>query len=188
VGADLYRVAQKRDEVRQTMRNIVGIAILALVLAALVPKLSERGKHPDAMAATSSADEAPTTVSAGPRTVSIPRDFHGSFQVGGAIDGRHVEFVVDTGASLVSIPEHEAARLGYHPGSRDYTMRTQTANGIGRAAPIKLDMVEVGGVMVRNVAAAVIPDDALAVNLLGLSFLSRLHRFEYREGRLVLEE
>jgi len=42
--------------------------------------------------------------------------------------------------------------------------------------------------MVRNVAAVVLPDEALSENLLGLSFLSRLHRFEYRAGRLVLEE
>ena len=41
---------------------------------------------------------------------------------------------------------------------------------------------------VRNVDAVVAPDEALRENLLGLSFLSRLRRFEYREGRLVLEE
>jgi aspartyl protease family protein len=49
-------------------------------------------------------------------------------------------------------------------------------------------MVEVGGVMVRDVDASVSPDEALGENLLGLSFLSRLRRFEFREGRLVLEE
>jgi aspartyl protease family protein len=49
-------------------------------------------------------------------------------------------------------------------------------------------MVEVGGVIVRNVDAVVAPDEALSENLLGLSFLSRLRRFEYREGRLILEE
>jgi aspartyl protease family protein len=42
--------------------------------------------------------------------------------------------------------------------------------------------------MVRNVDAVVSPDEGLRENLLGLSFLSRLRRFEYREGRLVLEE
>jgi aspartyl protease family protein len=57
-----------------------------------------------------------------------------------------------------------------------------------RVAYVKLDMVEVGGVIVRNVDAVVAPDEALRENLLGLSFLSRLRRFEYREGRLVLEE
>ena len=71
---------------------------------------------------------------------------------------------------------------------RDYVGRVQTANGLVRVARVKLDMVEVGGVMVRNVDAVVSPDEGLRENLLGLSFLSRLRRFEYREGRLVLEE
>jgi aspartyl protease family protein len=48
--------------------------------------------------------------------------------------------------------------------------------------------VEMGGVTVRNVAAVVMPDQGLRENLLGMSFLSRLGRFEYRQGRLVLEE
>ena len=49
------------------------------------------------------------------------------------------------------------------------------------AAPIQLDMVEVGDIAVRDVAAMVMPDGALSDNLLGLSFLSRLRHFEYSE-------
>ena len=41
---------------------------------------------------------------------------------------------------------------------------------------------------VRNVAALVSPDEALSENLLGLSFLSRLRRFEYSNGKMVLEQ
>ena len=40
----------------------------------------------------------------------------------------------------------------------------------------------------RDVAALVVPDEALSENLLGLSFLSRLRRFEYSNGKLVLEQ
>jgi aspartyl protease family protein len=57
-----------------------------------------------------------------------------------------------------------------------------------RAAPIQLNMIEVGNLMVRNVAAMVLPDGALSDNLLGLSFLSRLRRFEYADGKMVLEQ
>jgi aspartyl protease family protein len=42
--------------------------------------------------------------------------------------------------------------------------------------------------VVRDVAAMVLPDGALSDNLLGLSFLQRLHRFEYSDGKLVLEQ
>ena len=49
-------------------------------------------------------------------------------------------------------------------------------------------MVEINGITVHNVAALVSLDEALGENLLGLSFLSRLRRFEYSNGRMVLEQ
>jgi aspartyl protease family protein len=81
-----------------------------------------------------------------------------------------------------------AARLGIHPAQRDFTVEVRTANGSVRAAPARLDKVEVGDLIVRDVAAVILPDGALSDNLLGLSFLSRLRRFEYSDGRLVLEQ
>ena len=66
--------------------------------------------------------------------------------------------------------------------------QVKTANGTVLAAPAQLDMVEVGDLVVRDVAALVLPDEALSGNLLGLSFLSRLRRFEYSDGKLVLEQ
>ena len=55
-------------------------------------------------------------------------------------------------------------------------------------ARAKLDRIEIGGITVYDVQALVLPDDALGVNLLGVSFLSRLKRYEYANGRLVLEQ
>lgn len=96
--------------------------------------------------------------------------------------------MIDTGASVIALTAGDAARLGIHPAQREFVMEVRTANGIVRAAPTQLDMVEVGDIVVRNVAALVLPDQALSDNLLGLSFLSRLRRFEYSDGRLVLEQ
>jgi aspartyl protease family protein len=59
---------------------------------------------------------------------------------------------------------------------------------VTRVAPIQLGMVEIDDIALRNVAAVVMPPDASSDNLLGLSFLSRLHRFEYADGKLVLEQ
>jgi aspartyl protease family protein len=63
----------------------------------------------------------------------------------------------------------------------------QTANGVGKAARIQLNYVEVNGITVRNVEAFVIPDEQLSTNLLGMSFLSRV-KFSHDRGRLVLEQ
>jgi aspartyl protease family protein len=175
------------------MRSFIAFAIVALVAAGLAPRYFERIGSKVAAPAPAPVTAAPVVApppaySGGPRSVVIQRDGRGHFVVEGAIDGRRVGFMVDTGAGYISLTESDAGRLGYHPTPRDYVAVMHTANGTVRAAPIKLDMVEVGDIMVRNVTAIVLPDRALSENLLGLSFLSRLHRFEYREGRMVLEE
>ncbi|HEV2954800.1 MAG TPA: TIGR02281 family clan AA aspartic protease [Xanthobacteraceae bacterium] len=176
------------------MRSFVVFAIVALVAAALVPRYFDRiaghaaAPPPAAAVQTVATPAAPAAYSGGPRTVVIQPDARGHFSIEGVIDGRRVGFMVDTGASVIALTQRDAGRIGYHPALRDYIGQARTANGTVRVAPVKLDMVEVGGVMMRNVDAIVMPDEALSENLLGLSFLSRLRRFEYREGRLVLEE
>ena len=99
-----------------------------------------------------------------------------------------MDFLIDTGATVVAIPEKEAARLGIRPTRREYTVQMKTANGTVSAAPVQLRMLEVGGIIARDVQAVVMPDEALGENLLGMSFLSRLRRFEIADGKLVLEQ
>ena len=96
--------------------------------------------------------------------------------------------MVDTGASVIALKAEDADMLGIHPAERDFTAVVRTANGTVRAAPVQLGMVEVEGLMLRDVAAWVMPEHALSDNLLGMSFLTRLHHFEYTDGKLVLEQ
>jgi aspartyl protease family protein len=130
-----------------------------------------------------------------PRTSPNPRNTRnvvirsdkGHFATDGRVDGRPIAFMVDTGASQITLRESEAARLGYRPHERDYVIKIQTANGEGRAARVELDTVQVGDIIVRDVPALVVPDRALGVNLLGMSFLSRV-RWVHERGQLVLEQ
>jgi len=117
----------------------------------------------------------------------VIRAENGQFATDGRVDGRPIAFMVDTGASQITLRESEAARLGYRPHERDYVITIHTANGEGRAARIELDTVEVGDIIVRDVPALVVPDKALGVNLLGMSFLSRV-RWVHERGQLVLEQ
>jgi aspartyl protease family protein len=174
------------------MRPIFVFALVALIAAALVPRwMGEVGRRaavaPAAAPAAPADGIASAAISGGSRVVIEP-DRSGHFRIEGAIDGRRLAFVVDTGASVVTLTESAAARLGFHPGPRDYVAQLRTANGTVRGAPTRLGMVEIGALMQRNVQAVVLPDEALSENLLGLSFLSRLRRFEYRDGRLLLED
>jgi aspartyl protease family protein len=118
----------------------------------------------------------------------VTPDSYGHFRVEGSVDARRVDFVVDTGATMVALTARDAATLGIHPAVNDYTIAVSTANGTVRAASVTLNRVEIGGITVRDVAAMVLPENALNDNLLGMTFMSRLRRYEYANGRLVLEQ
>jgi aspartyl protease family protein len=119
--------------------------------------------------------------------IAILHNTRGYFTTAALVDGRAVDFLVDTGAQLVALRATEAARMGYHPRAEDYHLRLGTANGVGRAARIDLKSIDVGEITARDIPAIVVPDDALHDNLLGMSFLSRV-RFHHVDGQLVLEQ
>ena len=173
------------------MRNIVIIAAFLIGLGTFMAQMADKMSPAPASATTASPTAPPpprTVAQAGVRSLSIPRDARGHFQTDGRIDGQRINFMVDTGASLVALNEKSAARFGLRPSRSDYNATVTTANGTVKAARTRLAMVELDGVVVRDVDAMVLPDEALSENLLGLSFLSKLKRFEYANGRLVLEQ
>jgi len=171
------------------MRNLMIFAAIMVGLGTFMAQMADRMTPTPASASTSPRKEAAETVAqAGVRSLSIPRDARGHFQTDGRIDGQRIDFMVDTGASLVALNEKSAARFGLRPARGDYNATVTTANGTIKAARTRLAMIELGGLVVRDVDAMVLPDEALSENLLGLSFLSKLRRFEYANGRLVLEQ
>ncbi len=172
------------------MRAVLLFALCALVAAIVVPKFVS-GVDRARLAPLSTAPSAgirPQPIITNARSVVVPRDARGHFSIDARIDGRRMAFMVDTGASVIALTASDAARLGIHPAAREFVAEVKTANGMVRAAPTQLGLVEVGDLIVRDVAALVLPDEALSENLLGLSFLSRLRRFEYSDGKLVLEQ
>ena len=169
------------------MRQLFVIAGLFIVLCAGFANYADRSLKASAPGETTAMAAAPAPAAAG-RTVVIPRDSRGHFQVNGRVDGKSMGFMIDTGASVIALTARDAARLGIRPVLREFTAEVKTANGIVRAARVQLNRVEIDDVSVRDVAALVVPDEALSENLLGLSFLSKLRRFEYANGKLVLEQ
>jgi aspartyl protease family protein len=172
------------------MRFIITFAAVALVAGMIVPQFATQMYAPRAPQKLLAARQA-TPAESPPRSqdsVVVPPDAMGHFRVEGRVDGRVIQFVVDTGASVIALTAEDAASLGIHPAEVDFRALVKTANGTVRAAPVALNMVEIGNLMVRDVAAMVLPGGALSDNLLGLSFLSRLRRFEYTDGRMILEQ
>lgn len=169
------------------MRNIAIFAAIMIGLGTFMAQVADRMSSASATAAPRTT-VAVAAAPAGGRSLSISRDSRGHFQTDGRIDGQRIGFMVDTGASVVALNETSAARFGLRPARGDYNATVTTANGTIKAARTRIAMLDVGGLIVRDVDAMVLPDEALSENLLGLSFLSRLKRFEYANGQMVLEQ
>jgi aspartyl protease family protein len=178
-----------RQRRNQTMRAVlICLCILAAICTFASQQLDKWNKAGQPAIMTASAKPAsPPQISASGRTVTLQSDRLGHFQVDARVDGRAVDFMVDTGASVIALRESSAAKLGIHPARRDYTAKASTANGVVAAAPVRLNRVEVNGITVRDVQAFVMPDEGLSTNLLGMSFLSRV-KWTHDKGRLVLEQ
>ena len=164
------------------MLRIVAPVLMVMIASVAGVRVLDQASHAPSKTPAAKSSQTPSNS----RTMVIKAE-NGHFATDARIDGRHLDFLVDTGASQIAIRESDAARLGYRPAPRDYSIRIETANGEGRAALIELAMVEVGDILVRHVQALVVPDRALNVNLLGMSFLSRV-RWTHERGQLVLEQ
>ncbi|MDQ3027425.1 MAG: TIGR02281 family clan AA aspartic protease [Pseudomonadota bacterium] len=116
-----------------------------------------------------------SSVSAAPgarSSVVLSPDTRGHFIVDGGINGNYVRFLVDTGATHVSMPASEAARLGidFRKGERALV---QTANGTAAVYRVALDSVTLGDITIYNVSGMVHEGAGLDITLLGMSFLNR---------------
>jgi aspartyl protease family protein len=84
-----------------------------------------------------------------------------------------VRFLVDTGATQVSLSNSEAKRLGINYIAGQKTL-TATANGVVPTYKVKLDEVRIGDIVLNNVDGLVHAGDNLPIALLGMSFLNRM--------------
>jgi aspartyl protease family protein len=120
-------------------------------------------------------------------SVELRAGRNGHFETSAAINGRPINVLVDTGATVVALTYEDARTAGVQVGENDFRYVGNTANGKARFAAVMLDDVRIGDVIVRNVQASVSEPGKLHVSLLGMSFLSRL-RMDMRPGQLVLEQ
>jgi aspartyl protease family protein len=108
------------------------------------------------------------------------------YYVTAAVNSAPASFLVDTGASYVALRDSDARRAGIFANYADFNSPVRTANGETKAALVEIRLIEIDGIRVENVKAFILADDQLSVNLLGMSFLSKLESVEARGGELVL--
>ncbi len=104
--------------------------------------------------------------------IVMTADNQGHFFTTGNINGTSVRFLVDTGATMVSLGANDARRLGLDF-NRGEKALTNTANGQAVVSKIQLDTVRIGDVTLHNVDAMIHQID-MPIALLGMSFLNRM--------------
>lgn len=107
-------------------------------------------------------------------TAQIWPDRNGMYTTSGSINGYPVDFIVDTGATWVSMNEHQARRLGIDFRYQGTPEAMSTANGVVKVYKVTLDTVKVGDITAHNVTAAVHEGSSPEIILLGMSFLGQV--------------
>jgi aspartyl protease family protein len=117
--------------------------------------------------------------------IVLPANSGGHFLTLGAINGKSVNFMVDTGATLVSISAQDALHIGLEY-KKSRPVQVNTANGAAQAYRVRLNSVRVGDVEVYDVEALV-SEQPMPYVLLGNSFINRFSM--QREGdQMVLQK
>lgn len=117
-------------------------------------------------------------------SIELPRASDGHYYLRLTIDGKIVEFLVDTGASNVVLSRQDAERLGIDLRGLVYLGTAQTANGVVRTARVTLNNVELGPIKDATLAAYV-NDGEMDGSLLGMDYLGRFH-IEIAADKMIL--
>ncbi|KKC33736.1 retropepsin-like aspartic protease family protein [Devosia psychrophila] len=116
------------------------------------------------------------------------RGISGHFEINATVNGHTTPMIFDTGASAVVLTVADAEAAGISTKKLNYTIPVSTANGTGRAARVRLDRIEVGGIVREGVVAFVTEENALDQSLLGMTFLETLSRYSVTQNSLELAD
>lgn len=169
------------------MLKLAGIACAA-TLSAVAAAQGVVMLAPQPVAQASAAEPVASTTQPAPgysQAALVSKAADGHYWAEATVNGSHVRFLVDTGATAVALSPTDATRLGFHPADLEYGYTVQTASGEARAARVSLDVVSVAGARVSDVEAFVI-EEGLETSLLGMTYLGRLSRFEATQSALIL--
>jgi aspartyl protease family protein len=177
-----FVVMSPRLNLKGALRNIViwlGIGALILTVYTLREDFMQIGERVTGEVMPFQASE---NANGG---LVLKRAQDGHFHIEVRVNGEPIRFLVDTGASIVTLSEDDARRAGYDPSTLDYTLQFSTANGTAWGAPIRIDQMRAGPLIARDVRAAV-GGAGMSKSLLGMSFLDQLNGFSVTGDTLTL--
>ncbi len=178
------------------LRNAPLILVSALAGAFLMAMFSPAELPEPAEQATAverdgdvAADEPVASINAGVITNAavLRREADGHYWALATIGRSHAKFMIDTGASTVALTYEDARRLGLDPDNLDFRWNIATAGGQTKGASVLLPSIRIGNVEVENVEAMVLGPE-LEQSLLGMTFLSELYSYEFRQNSLIIRQ
>jgi len=181
-GKAMVRIDGTRRLLKQGKASPEGVVLISADSRAAVLEVDGRCRSYRLGSHVSTSFSSPEQVSA-----KIWRDRSGGYSTVGSINGRTVDFLVDTGASAVAMPASQAHRLGIPYRLEGKRIQVGTANGVATAYEVTLDRVRVGDITLNRVRGFVIESEAEGKTLLGMSFLGRV-RMENRGEVLLLRK
>ena len=179
------------------LSHIIATLLLAGAMAAMISLYLEPKTNSQIVAASTApatpnaatlAADMPTDTNSARRTTTISVRPDGHYWTRALVNKKaSVEFMVDTGASVVALTYKDAQKMGLRPESLDYKWEIRTAGGITKGASVRIDSIQINQVHVRNVDAMVLRKD-LDQSLLGMSFLRELYSYEFRGDRMIIKQ
>jgi aspartyl protease family protein len=109
----------------------------------------------------------------------------GHFYINIKINEKNIRFMVDTGASDVSLDLEDAKNIGIDLDQLNFSKEYKTANGTALGANIVLDQIQIDQFSFYNINASVNSKN-IGISLLGMSFLRKLQKYEFRKNQLIL--
>ena len=156
---------------------IVGMwIVMLLLLTAFFAHWEDKQHNPN--------QQVMTVTENGVREVVLQRNNRSHYITDGRINGRDVVFMLDTGATDISIPERLAEQLGLKKGPR---IMFETANGVAQGYLTRLESVAIGDIELHNIRASINPNVGDMEVLLGMSFLKHVE-FTQRGDTLTLRQ
>ena len=168
-------VVSSRGQINKTLQHV---AIWGLIFVGMVGAYGLRDQIEASL-----YPERPVMLELG--TVSFNRARDGHFYAELEINGKKIDFVIDTGATDIVLSEADAESLGFNINELNYSGRASTANGVVPIARVNLDKIVLGRFSDRNIRASVNSGE-LETSLLGMRYLGRYRKIEIAGSTMTL--
>lgn len=118
--------------------------------------------------------------------IAIARAGNGQFMLNAQVNGTTLPFLVDTGASHITLTQEDARSAGFPVDQLSYRVPVETANGIGYVAPVRISELRINDIALKEARAFVAQAGMLNDSLLGMSTLDRFSGIRVEGDRMIL--